>query len=716
MLDRLNEQQREAVTLPLGPSLVLAGAGSGKTRVLTHRIAYLVGHLGEPPGSLLAVTFTNKAARQMRERAEELLGIGFGNLWIGTFHRLCNRILRAHAERLGLSSDFQILDAEDQKRMIKRVLREAGADEKRLPPRQIQRVINQFKENGLNTADAAGQGEGDPEMLDLYRRYQTTLARSGLVDFGDLLLYTLELFRQDPEVAAHYRKRFQHILVDEFQDTNRVQLRWLQALAKPGDDLFVVGDDDQSIYGWRGARVDHILQFQDYYPDCRVVRLEQNYRSTGPILASANDVIQHNVGRLGKQLWTQRDDGQAVGWIEATTERDEARSVVREIQKWVESGRSRAEIAVLYRSHAQSRQLEEALIRVGCPYRVYGGVRFFERAEIKDVLAYLRLLRNPHDDASFERVVNQPSRGVGDKTLASLRAYVEGGASLWDAARTILSQGALRGRARTGLERFLAHIESLTALSKESALTELVERILEDTGLRAALTRKGDETSEVRAEILQEFLNAVREFEEEWESNEGEPLEAFLTHAALEIDEGYATPNEEAVQLMSLHAAKGLEFPLVFIVGMEEGLFPHIRSLERDTALEEERRLCYVGMTRAMERLVLTMAQRRYWGGGEQLHLPSRFIAEIDPKRLIQLTSEPQGQTARAEGLELRAPNEGLAQSPFPPGANVHHPHFGPGVVMACEGNGPKARVRVFFRELSQEKWLINEYARLQRV
>ena len=713
-MEGLNEQQQEAVSLPAGPSLILAGAGSGKTRVLTHRIAYLVGHLGEPPGSILAVTFTNKAAREMRERVEELLGISVANLWIGTFHGLCHRMLRAHHRALDLPADFQILDAEDQKRMVRRVIRDAGVDEKAYDPRRVQGAINALKEDGQTPSDAEA-GDNDPTIVALYRRYQATLHSSGLVDFGDLLLRTLELFRKQPEVAAHYRERFRHVLVDEFQDTNRVQHLWLNALLAEGDDLFAVGDDDQSIYGWRGARVDHVLEFSDHFPQARVVRLERNYRSTQPILAAANEVIAHNAGRLGKELWTEVTDGPLPAWLAAPTEREEASYVVREIQKWVEAGHPRADCAILYRSHAQSRQFEEALIGAGLPYRVYGGMRFFERAEIKDALAYLRLLRNPHDDASFDRVVNHPARGIGEKSLAAVRAAAEDD-SLWNGAQRALTEGRLRGKAATGLAGFIRLIDELREASHTRALGDLVERVLRRSGLAEALAAKGDADADNRVENLEELVGAAEQFaEDEVAGEEEDALSAFLAHTALEAGEGRADPDEDAVQLMSLHAAKGLEFPKVFLTGMEEGLFPHFRTLDDEVALEEERRLCYVGMTRAMAELTLTMAQRRRLHGREQTNPPSRFVEEIAPDKLETLTPTPEIQLGGMAAPAGAAP-EGREAPPFPPGSGVRHPRFGAGVVMACEGSGPKGRVRVFFRDLGEEKWLITEYAGLERL
>ncbi|HKJ87992.1 MAG TPA: 3'-5' exonuclease, partial [Gammaproteobacteria bacterium] len=478
--------------------------------------------------------------------------------------------------------------------------------------------------------------------------------------------------------------------------------------------------DDQSIYGWRGARVEHILEFRDHYPDCRIVRLERNYRSTQPILAAANDVIRYNAGRLGKELWTERDEGQPVAWLTAPTEREEAQFVVGEIRKWVEAGRPRADCAVLYRSHAQSRQFEEALLTAGLPYRVYGGMRFYERAEIKDALAYLRLLRNRDDDASFDRVVNQPARGVGEKSLATVREAAAGG-SLWQGAENALAAGTVRGKARTGLESFMRLVDDLTGASRNLELGDLVERVLKDTGLADAWAAKGDGDADNRIENLEELMSAAEQFAAEEVPAGEDPLSAFLAHTALEAGEGRADPDEDAVQLMSLHAAKGLEFPRVFLTGMEEGLFPHFRTLDDEVAQEEERRLCYVGMTRAMEELTLTMAKRRRLYGRDQSNPPSRFAREIAPERLNDITPRP---TMDGPGLGAAGglsgggfqPVEGREPPPFPPGSGVRHPRFGAGVVMACEGSGPKARVRVFFRDLGEEKWLITEYAGLERL
>ena len=706
----LNPQQNEAVALPWGPSLVLAGAGSGKTRVLTHRIAYLVGHLGEPPGSVLAVTFTNKAAREMRERVEGLLGMGVGAMWLGTFHSIGHRILRAHAAGVGLPADFQILDAEDQRRMVRRVVREAGYDDKAYEPRRVQGAINALKEDG-HTPLEAENGDNDPDMVALYRRYQATIHQAGLVDFGDLLLRVLELFRKDPGVAAHYRERFRHILVDELQDTNRIQHLWLQELIGPGDDFFAVGDDDQSIYGWRGARVDHVLRFREHYPDCQVVRLERNYRSTQPILAAANDVIRQNTGRLGKELWTELESGPWPEWLAVPTEREEAQQVVRAIRTSLEQGRARSDVAVLYRSHAQSRQFEEILLGEGIPYRVYGGLRFYERAEVKDALAYLRLLRHRNDDASFDRVVNNPARGIGDKSLAAIREAAAGGA-LWQGGETALAEGWIKGKARTGLEGFFRLMDDLTTASRSLELGDLVERVLRDSGLAEAWAAKADGDADARLDNLEELAGAADQFARDQAPPDEDPLTAFLAHTALEAGEGAADPDEDAVQLMSLHAAKGLEFPKVFLTGMEEGLFPHYRTLEDATALEEERRLCYVGMTRAMEELTLTMAQRRRLYGREQSNPPSRFAREIDAEHLTDRSPAPA--VGRPGAGPAPEPIQGREEPPFPPGVGVRHSRFGAGVVMACEGSGPKARVRVYFRDLDEEKWLITEYAGLE--
>ncbi|MCU7945906.1 MAG: DNA helicase II, partial [Candidatus Thiodiazotropha sp. (ex Cardiolucina cf. quadrata)] len=604
ILDPLNDAQRDAVTAPVGNLLVLAGAGSGKTRVLVHRIAWLLAVETASPWSVLAVTFTNKAAKEMRQRIEALLGQPLGGMWVGTFHGLAHRLLRAHWNEAGLPQSFQILDADDQFRLIKRLLKSLDLDEARWPPRQIQWFINGRKDEGLR-AQHLDDG-GDPyqqQMIRLYSEYQAACERGGLVDFAELLLRAHELWRERPDVLQHYQERFQHVLVDEFQDTNSIQYGWLKLLAGPRNNLFVVGDDDQSIYGWRGARVENIQNFQTHYQATTLVRLEQNYRSTGNILNAANALINNNPSRLGKQLWTEDGEGEPINLYAAFNEIDEARFVIERIRQFIEEGNIRAEAAILYRTTAQSRLFEEALIQGAIPYRVYGGLRFFERAEIKDALAYLRLLSNPQDDGGFERAVNMPPRGIGPKTMDSVRAHARDfSCSLWQAAGELLKGGAMPKRATSALQGFLDLIEELRVDTANLALPEKVERVLNASGLPAHFEKGRDGKGIDRKENLEELVNATRQFGYETDEEVGlDELPSFLSHAALEAGDAQGDPSDDCVQLMTLHSAKGLEFPLVFLVGMEEGLFPHSMSADDPARLEEERRLCYVGVTRAMQ-------------------------------------------------------------------------------------------------------------------
>ncbi len=714
LLDSLNEAQRQAVCAPAGNLLVLAGAGCGKTRVLTHRIAWLIRTEGVSPFHILAVTFTNKAAREMRHRIEALLDMPAGGMWVGTFHGLAHRLLRAHWQEAGLPQAFQILDSEDQLRLIRRIMRELALDEANWPPKQAQGFINARKDDGLRPDHI--EDYGDPfqrQMIRVYRAYEEACQRGGMVDFAELLLRAHELFLKRPDVLAHYRHRFRHILVDEFQDTNAIQYAWVRLLAGETARVFVVGDDDQSIYGWRGARVENIHQFRKDYADVELIRLEQNYRSTRTILAAANAVIDNNADRLGKELWTEGAEGTPIRLYGAFNELEEARFIAERIGQWQEKGGTRSEVAVLYRSNAQSRVLEEALIRAGIPYRVYGGLRFFERAEIKDALAYLRLMTNRGDDPSFERVVNTPTRGIGDRTVEAVRSLARGsGLSLWGAAEAILAQGGLSARAGNALRAFLALIERMAEETSGLELHGQAEQVVSLSGLVEHYQKEKGERGQARIENLEELVNAARQFEFDEELHQGmEPLQAFLSHAALEAGEGQAQEWEECVQLMTLHSAKGLEFPLVFLAGMEEGLFPHRMSAEDPSRLEEERRLCYVGMTRAMRQLFLTYAEVRRLYGQENYTRPSRFIREIPPKlveevRLRGGVSQP-----------LYNPNRSREAAPTEAGLrlgqHVLHPKFGEGVVVAAEGQGAQARVQVNFGSVGS-KWLVLAYAKLE--
>jgi len=715
ILADLNDAQREAVTAPAEPTLVIAGAGSGKTRVLVHRAAWLIDVERVSPHGLLAVTFTNKAAAEMRGRIELLLNMPVNHLWIGTFHGLAHRMLRRHWREAGLPRNFQIIDSDDQLRLIKRLLKNLEIDDSRWVPKEIQWFINAQKDEGLRPQHL--DDEGDPnrrQMIALYQAYEEVCQRGGLVDFAELLLRAHELLRDNADLLGHYRRRFQHLLVDEFQDTNAIQYAWLRLLAGDQGVPFVVGDDDQSIYRWRGARVEHIHQFQKDFPGTRIVKLEQNYRSTATILNAANAVIANNASRLGKSLWTEGVEGEAIKVYSAYNERDEADFVIGRLRDWIDQGNVRADCAVLYRSNAQSRVLEEGLINAAIPYRVYGGLRFFERAEIKDALAYLRLVSNRDDDSSFERVVNKPTRGIGARTVEQVRAYARANAcSMWRAAGAIASD-ELGGRGANAVKSFMALIERLARETRELELHDQVDHVIHVSGLVDFFKKDKGEKGETRVENLLELVSAAKGFEPD-PAEEMEPLDEFLSHAALEAGEGQADAWEDCVQLMTMHSAKGLEFPVVFICGMEDGLFPHQRSIADPNGLEEERRLCYVGITRAKQTLFITHAEQRRMHGMDSFSQPSRFIREIPDEHVEEirprvqvsrpLRSSPSAsrrRTATGTGNEL-----GIRL-----GQRVRHKKFGDGVILNCEGQGAHARVEVNF-ESAGTKWLVLSYANL---
>jgi len=716
IIEPLNAAQRDSVCAPSSPLLVLAGAGSGKTRVLVHRIAWLIDVEGLSPYSILAVTFTNKAAGEMRGRIEQLIDTPASGMWVGTFHGLAHRLLRRHWQEAGLPQGFQILDAQDQQRLVKRVLKSMDLDEAKWPPRQLQWFINSCKDEGRRPQHI--ECRNDPHLqrqVKVYEAYEELCRRSGLVDFAELLLRSHELWLGHPDLLAHYRQRFHHILVDEFQDTNTIQYAWLRVLAGESARITVVGDDDQSIYGWRGARMENLQRFAQDFPGTRVLRLEQNYRSSGTILKAANAVITHNTGRMGKQLWTADAEGEPIQLYTAYNEQDEARFVVERIQDWVDKGGRRSDLAVLYRSNAQSRIFEERLIQCGVPYRVYGGLRFFERAEIKDALAYLRIASNRDDDASFERVVNHPPRGLGERTLDVVRQTArQHRTSLWQAATRVIQERPVSPRACNALQVFLDLVEALAEGLSGLPLGEQVEHVMHPSGLLDHFAKDKGEKGQARTENLRELVNAAREFDTGGES-ELEPLSEFLSHAALEAGEGQAGAWEDCVQLMTLHSAKGLEFPQVFLCGMEEGLFPHQRSVEEPGRLEEERRLCYVGITRARQRVVLTCAERRRLYGSENYCLPSRFIGEI-PASLLE---EIRPRVSVSQPYRDTAPNANVYPDAAPAtlqlGQHVRHRKFGEGVVTNYEGQGGSARVQVNFSGAGS-KWLVVSYANLERV
>ena len=715
ILENLNDAQREAVTAPNEPALVIAGAGSGKTRVLVHRAAWLIDVEGVSPHSLLAVTFTNKAAAEMRGRIESLLNLPVQHLWIGTFHGLAHRMLRRHWREANLPQSFQIIDSDDQQRLIKRLLKNLELDDSRWVPREIQWFINAQKDEGLRPQHL--DDDNDPnrrQMISLYAAYEEVCQRGGLVDFAELLLRAHEILRDNADLLGHYQRRFQHLLVDEFQDTNAIQYAWLRLLAGKTGIPFVVGDDDQSIYRWRGARVEHIHQFQRDFPGTRVIKLEQNYRSTQTILNAANAVIANNGSRMGKNLWTEGAEGEAIKVYAAFNERDEAEFVVGRLRDWIAQGNARAEAAILYRSNAQSRVLEEGLINARIPYRVYGGLRFFERAEIKDALAYLRLVANREDDSSFDRIVNKPTRGIGARTMDQIRSYARANAcSLWRAAGAAASDD-LNSRAANAVSAFMSLIERLDRESRGLDLHDKVDHVIHLSGLQAFFQKDKGEKGETRVENLAELVSAAKGFEPD-PADDIPPLDAFLSHAALEAGEGQADAWEDCVQLMTMHSAKGLEFPLVFMCGMEDGLFPHQRSVADSNGLEEERRLCYVGLTRAMQSLYITYAEQRRLHGVDNFSQRSRFIAEIPedyveeirPRVQVSRPMHTPRRTNRGSGLAATGSDLGIHL-----GQRVRHKKFGDGVILNCEGQGAHARVEVNF-EAAGTKWLVLSYANL---
>jgi len=729
IIDPLNDAQRQAVTAPAKATLVLAGAGSGKTRVLVHRIAWQIQALGLSPHNILAVTFTNKAAKEMRSRIEDLLNLPAHQLWIGTFHGLAHRLLRRHAQQAKLPEAFQVMDSSDQLRIIKRLLNTLNMDEAQWPPKQLQWYINAQKDEGVRARHIPDSNDPYQRQLTaVYRAYEDYCERTGLVDFAELLLRAHELLRDNPEVLAFYRQRFLQVHVDEFQDTNTIQYAWLQLLTQDKDNLFVVGDDDQSIYGWRGAKIENIYHFRKQYPEHLLIKLEQNYRSTGTILKAANYVIGFNNGRIGKQLWTEAGDGAPISLYSAFNEMDEAYFVVERIRAWIAGGSSRSDVAILYRSNAQSRQFEEKLMASQIPYRVYGGLRFFDRAEIKNALAYLRLLSNRNDDASFERVVNTPTRGIGVSTLEAIRQLArERRYSLWAAAEILLQQGRLSARASNALKGFLNLVAQLDARAQDLELFEQVKLVVENSGLLAFYRQDKADKGEYpdghkeKAENLEELVNAAKLFDvnrigadpdDEAELSE---LDLFLSHAALEAGEMQADEFEDCVQLMTLHSAKGLEFKLVFLVGLEEGLFPSQQSVDDAGRLEEERRLCYVGITRAMRELCLSYSESRRLYGRETYPRPSRFLKEI-PADLLQEVrlragvSRPMAATGTSPKISRPEP---LVAGTYKLGQRVRHEKFGEGIVLQLEGQGAQERVQINFRQAGV-KWLMLAYAKLE--
>ncbi len=714
IIDSLNDAQRQAVTAPSQAMLVLAGAGSGKTRVLVHRIAWQIQVEDIPAHSILAVTFTNKAAKEMRSRIESLLNMSTQSLWIGTFHGIAHRLLRRHTKQAKLPDTFQVMDSSDQLRVIKRLINTLNLDDSKWPAREAQWYINAQKDEGirarhmLDTADLHQR-----QMLRIYKAYEEICDRSGLVDFAELLLRAHELLRDNQDILDFYQQRFRQVHVDEFQDTNTIQYAWLRLLTDGKDNLFVVGDDDQSIYGWRGAKIENIYSFQKHYPNHQVIKLEQNYRSTGTILKAANTIIANNTGRMGKELWTATGEGEPCSLYAAFNEQDEAYFVVERIRTWINEGGLRSDAAILYRSNAQSRQFEEKLMATATPYKVYGGLRFFDRAEIKNALAYLRLMSNRNDDASFERIINTPTRGIGAKAIDDIRCIArDQSLSLWASAIVLINQRTMTARATNALIGFLELIKELTTQATDLELYEKVKFVIEKSGLIELYQKEKMDKGEEKVENLEELVNAARLFDFDRENEEGMgELDMFLTHAALESGDNQGEDFDDCVQLMTIHSAKGLEFKLVFLVGMEENLFPSQQSVDDVGRLEEERRLCYVGMTRAMQHLYLTYAESRRLYGRESYPRPSRFLREI-PSELIQEVRVRATINYPVTPIQIKNSSLQVTGS-YKLGQRISHAKFGEGVVLQIEGSGAQERVQINFKTAGV-KWLMLAYANLE--
>jgi len=719
LLDSLNDKQREVVGAPQQNMLVLAGAGSGKTRVLVQRIAWLMQVEQVPSHSILAVTFTNKAAAEMRARVEQVTGGNTHGMWIGTFHGLAHRLLRMHFQEAKLPQSFQVLDSDDQLRLVKRIIRSLELDEKKWPPKQFVWYINGKKDEGLRPQHIDAQFDPSEELfVKVYKAYQDTCDRAGLVDFAELLLRAHELWLNNPELLAHYQQRFGHVLVDEFQDTNAIQYAWLTMLGKSQAKVMIVGDDDQSIYGWRGARIENIERFTSEYDDAKTIRLEQNYRSTANILNAANQLISNNNNRLGKELWTDDKAGEKISIYTAFNEIDEARFIAGRIKQWRDDGGKLDEVAILYRSNAQSRLMEEALLQGQLPYRIYGGQRFFERQEIKDALAYLRIINNRDDDAAFERIINTPTRGIGNQTVALVRDAARSlQVTLWQACQQLLSTQQLKGRSAKTIATFINLVDQLEDDSTALDLDQQANFVIQHSGLKAMYKAEKGERAEQRIENLNELVTACQTFVSDPELLEEQtPLTAFLTHAALESGESQAEEFEAAVQLMTMHSAKGLEFPLVFIAGLEEGMFPSQQSVEEIGRLEEERRLCYVGMTRAMSKLYLLHAESRRIYGQEKYHKASRFLKELPESCVEEIRMQNQVSKPKSVGkFSNTFTLETFENTGFKLGQQVIHAKFGEGVVLNYEGSGAQSRIQVNFEAVGS-KWLVVEYANLQAV
>jgi DNA helicase-2/ATP-dependent DNA helicase PcrA len=722
---QLNPEQQRAVTAPESNLLVIAGAGSGKTRVLVERMAHLMRDHGLSPHALMAVTFTNKAAREMRERLEQAVGRSLQAMWVGTFHGLAHRFLRAHWRDAGLSEQFLILDSDDQTRMLKRMIAEHQLDDAKFKPRAVASFINGCKDEGERPHHLqTGRDQYHDTLVRLYAEYDAACQSQNLVDFGELLLRTFETLRDHSALLSHYQERFRHLLIDEFQDTNTIQYAWVRLLAGDRMAVMAVGDDDQSIYAWRGARIENIHRFQTDFAPVETIRLEQNYRSTDCILNAANAVISNNTDRLGKELWTDRGQGEAISLYAAFNEQDEARFVANRISQHADSGGQYAEQAILYRSNAQSRVLEDALLRAGVPYRIYGGQRFYERLEIKNALMYMRLVQSRLDDTAFERIINVPPRGIGERTVEQIRMCArDEGTSLWEASVRLTTQGGLSGRAKTAVVGFIDLIQGLDEKAHALELADLARQTIDATGLLAYHGSEKGERGQARVDNLNELVSACRAFEPE--DADAPVLLQFLSQASLDAGETQADPDADAVQLMTLHSAKGLEFPRVFLVGAEEELFPHRMSMDSAGGLAEERRLAYVGITRAMQHLTITYAESRRLNGRDHFGMLSRFVKEIPNELIEEVRLESQVARpfsapafgARPVERPHRHPRFDSWDDPsedvgFGVGSRVDHGLFGEGVVTAFEGTGPQMKVQVRFDD-EGAKWLVLAYAKL---
>ena len=718
ILDDLNDAQREAVTSESKKLLVLAGAGSGKTKVLVHRIAWLIKALSNSTHSILSVTFTNKAANEMTGRIESILDQPIPEMWCGTFHSISNRLLRRHYKEAGLEKDFNILDSDDQLRIIKRNLKDLDIDEDQWPPEKVRWQINNWKDEALRPKDVDDKGDFNLETLKrIYTYYESYMQKENLIDFAELILRSYELVRDNKEIKKLYQSKFRNILIDEFQDTNEIQFKWIKNLIGDESTVTAVGDDDQSIYGWRGAKIENINKFSKE-KETSIVRLEQNYRSTQKILNAANAVIGKNSNRLGKKLWTEGNEGDPIEVYEAYNEQEEANYIAENVHRIFAGGDCYKDIAVLYRSNAQSRTIEEYLLRQNLPYIIYGGVRFYERLEIKNVLSYLRLIVNRNDNSAFERAIGAPTRGIGEKTLETIRTYgLENELSLFSSCKGLINDEIIKGKAANSLQLFINFIESCAETINDLPSDEFVEKVINESGLIDHHMKEKGEKGRIRIENINELISALKSFElinkHEDLSDYDSFIAAFLSSVSLDMGETQASKTDDAVQLMTMHSAKGLEYKYVFMVGMEESLFPHSRSMENLNELEEERRLCYVGITRARNKLFLTYTEFRRLYGQDSYNPPSRFINEI-PQECLEFVRPKQTYKNSYYGSVV---SENLSQggNEYGLGDRVMHKSFGEGVILSIEGQSDSARVQIHF-DSAGTKWLVMAYANLEKL